>query len=428
MCLWCERYRHIRTSEYSRGIVVMINRSFFAMWLSSLSSILGGRLKELVIPLLVLGMTSSPLVTSFVVLSQQLGVILFAMPVGTWMEQRNKWRIAVITKGLTALCMFVLSFTWFQGMMNSVFIAFVLFLLGILGLMTNTAFNVMIPAVAGRKNLVDAHTNLEGADAVSTLIGPVLAGMLFHFIGAGLTLVVCGAFSLLSMLFMYAVKYEDNACIRTEKKKSFSKRVVEGFTYLFVNKYQSICTIGMCVLSFMTVFITLTVTIHAKVTLNLSVELVGVLMSCAGVGNIIGVYLLKRFKNPNWVPFLSMLLFVSAFGILLIVISDVFWIACLGMLVFDGALSMAFVIHAAVHQGITPDEILSRMKSATYVLGGLCGIFGTFLSGVLSQYVSSAIALGVGMCVLAICGIYIAMYQKDSVKMEDIEPIRPVAR
>jgi MFS family permease len=405
----------------------MINRNFFAMWLSSLSSILSGRLKELVIPLLVLGMTSSPLAAGLVALSQQLGVILFSIPVGTWMETRNKWKVAVVTKGLTAFCMFVLSFASFQGAVNSLFIAFVLFILGILGLMTNTAFNVMIPAVAGRKNLVDAHTNLEGADAISTLVGPILAGMLFGQIGAGSTLVVCGVLSLLSMLFIYVMKYEEKVQTHqdtlTEKRKSFSSKVGEGFTYLFANKYQSICAICVCVLSFTTVFISLTVVIHANVTLHLSSELIGVLLSCAGVGNIIGVFMLKGFKNPNWIPFLSMLLFISAFGILLMVLFDVFWIVCLGMLVFDGALSMAFVIHAAVHQGITPDEVLSRMKSATYVLGGLCGMLGSFLSGMLSQYTSSTIALSVGMCVLVLAGLYIVMHKKDSVKMDKIEPI-----
>lgn len=53
-----------------------INRSFFSMWLFQLSSILSGRLRELVIPLLVLEMTHSPLTTGLVALSQQIGVIV----------------------------------------------------------------------------------------------------------------------------------------------------------------------------------------------------------------------------------------------------------------------------------------------------------------------------------------------------------------
>ncbi|GGE54829.1 MFS transporter [Priestia taiwanensis] len=402
----------------------MINRSFVAMWLSSLSAILSGRLKELVIPLLVLGMTSSPLAAGLVVLSQQLGVILFSMPLGTWMEERNKWRVAVVTKGLTALCMFVLSFGVFQEALSSLSIAFLLFVLGILGLMTNTAFHVMIPAVAGRKNLVDAHTNLEGADAISTFVGPMLAGMLLVYIGDASTLFVCGVLALLSMVFMYGMKYEEKRSDRrTETKRSFFSRVREGFAYLFINKYQSICTVCVCVLSFITVFVSLTIVIHAEQTLSLSPQFIGIVLSCAGIGNIIGIFLLKKFNNPSWIPFLSMLLFVSGFGVFLMVVTDMFWLVCVGMLVFDGALSMAFVIHASVHQGITPDEVLARMRSATYVLGGVCGMLGSFLAGVLSQYFSSTVALSVGVGVLLLAGLYVVIYRDDSVVMKEIEPM-----
>lgn len=45
---------------------IYINASFFSMWLSSLSDVLSNRLRDLVIPLLVLSMTHSPLATALV--------------------------------------------------------------------------------------------------------------------------------------------------------------------------------------------------------------------------------------------------------------------------------------------------------------------------------------------------------------------------
>ncbi|MFJ7982208.1 MFS transporter [Lysinibacillus xylanilyticus] len=407
-----------------------INRNFFSMWLSQLSSILSGRLRELVIPLLVLGMTHSPLTAGLVALSQQIGVILFAIPVGTWMEQKNKRIVMVITKFLSTICMFILAFLVFQNYINSLLIAFLLFFMGILGLFSSTAFNVMIPAVAGRKNLINAHTSLEGADAVSTLVGPILAGFLFAKMGASFTLLICSILSVISLIFIYIVRYEeqvntvsDKSLSIKEKMIDFSKRSSEGFKYLFANFSQIISTISICVLGFTTVFIPLTVVIHANNTLNLSPELTGLLLSFAGVGNIIGVVILKWFKNPNWIPFLSILLLVSATGIFLVMITSELWLSCLGMFLFDGALSMAFVIQAAVHQGVTPDEALSRIRSATYVLGGLIAMFASFLSGAIAQYASTTIALGLGIIVLIISAIYIIRYRNHSVKIDKLEPI-----
>lgn len=409
---------------------LFINRNFFSMWLSQLSSILSSRLRELVIPLLVLGMTHSPLIVGLVALSQQLGVILLAMPVGTWMERKNKRTVMIIAHSLTTICLFVLAFFVFQKSINSLYIAFLLFLIGVLGLLSSTAFNVMIPAVAGRQNLIHAHTSIEGADAVSTLIGPILAGFLFAKMGASFTLLLCSILSVVALIFIYTIRYKEQIpkkqsthLTMTDKIKDFFKRSSEGFTYLFANASQLISTIAICVLGFITIFIPLTVMIHANHTLNLSPEHIGLLLSFAGVGNIVGVVILKWLKNPNWIPFLSLLLIISATGILLVFITTNFWLSCAGMFVFDGALSMAFVLQAAVHQGVTPDEALSRIRSATYVLGGLIAMFASFLSGAITQFASTTIALGFGILLLMFTALYMMRYRKHSMQIDKLQPI-----
>jgi predicted MFS family arabinose efflux permease len=384
----------------------------------------------LVIPLLVLGMTKSPLAAGLVALSQQIGVILFSIPIGTWIENKNKFKVITFTKAITILCIFFLSFLVFQDQINGLIIAVVLFLMGILGLISNTAFNVMIPKVAGRNNLINAHTNLEAADAIATLVGPVLGGVLFAKMGASFTLLFSGVLSVLSLVFIYLVKYEEKISVKEStsntvkgKVDDFISKSAEGFRYLFANYTQIISTISICVLGFSTVFIPLLVVIHANTTLNLSAEYIGIILSFAGVGNIIGIILLKYLKNPNWMPLLSLLLLVSALGITIILFTGNFWLICLGMLLFDGALSMAFVVQAAVHQGVTPDEVLSRIRSATYVLSGIFAMLGSFLSGAIPQYTSTSIGFGLGIIMLVSVAIYILKYKIHSVQMSEIKPI-----
>ena len=93
------------------------------------------------------------------------------------------------------------------------------------------------------------------------------------------------------------------------------------------------------------------------------------------------------------------------------------------MFVFDGALSMAFVIQAAVHQGVTPDEALSRIRSATYVLGGLIAMFASFLSGAITQYASTTSALGFAILLLMLAALYIIGYRKHSMQINKLKPI-----
>lgn len=407
----------------------IINKSFSSMWLSNLLSILNGRFRELVIPLLVLGLTSSPLATGLVALSQRVGTIFFAIPIGTWVEKKNKIQVASTCHFIYGLGIFALAYLITLEQTNAILIAFILFLMGIVALISSTAFSTMIPTVAGREKLLEAHTSLEAADAIATLIGPALGGYLLAKTGYSLTLSICAVLSLLSAILILLIRNKEvkvNVANRPsvkDKTTNFFKQSLHGLKYLIANPQQITNTIAISSLGFSTIFIVLTVVFHARLSLNLTEGLIGILLSSAGVGNIIGVLIMKWFKNRDWLVLLSSLLFISAMGIFIIIATNNFIIMCLGMAIFDGALSMAFVVQAAVHQGITPNEFLSRVKSASYVIGGIFTMLGTFLAGAIPEFSSTRIALGVGALVLTISAIYILRYQKYSVKLSNVETI-----
>lgn len=400
------------------------------MWLSNFTSILEGRFRELVIPLLVLGLTNSPLATGLVVLSQQLGAIIFAIPVGTWIEPQKKLKVILISKALISLLLFVLSYLIFLNQANSIIIAFLLLIIGILGLVDRTAFAVMIPKVSGRDKLINAHTSLEGADALSTTIGPVIGGILLTKVGADTTILVSGFLALVSMYIMFNLKIEEDISIEKtkegavkEKGREFLTQSKEGVVYLFNNSSQLVSTLVICSLSFSTVFIGLTVIIHTNSSLGLSPFVTGIIFAFAGIGNLIGVVIIKYFKNTSWMDFLLILLLVSSSGVLLIGFTNNLILICLGMLIFDGALSMAFVVQATVHQGITPDNALSRVRSSSYVIGGLFAMLGSFLAGAIPQLFSTNVAFIVGFCFLIIPALIVTRYKKESTSLTKVVPI-----
>nr|WP_277933976.1 MFS transporter [Priestia koreensis] len=179
---------------------------------------------------------------------------------------------------------------------------------------------------------------------------------------------------------------------------------------------------ALCTLSFSTAFVPLLVIIHAKVTLHLSTDIIGLLLSSAGAGNILGIIVLKWMKNPNWMLLLGVLFLLSGVGVSLLCLAQHSAMICLGMFLFDGALSMGFVIQAAVHQAATPDTLLSRVRSVTYVLGGISGALGTFLAGWISQHYSTAFALWTGVIVLVTVATIMATNLGQSARIKEICP------
>ncbi|WP_080873813.1 MFS transporter [Oceanobacillus timonensis] len=408
---------------------LLINRNFKYMWGSEFLSILNGRFRELVIPLIVLGLTSSPLVTALVALSQQVGTILFAIPIGTWVENKHKVRVAATCHFLYGLSIFTLAFLLATKNVNAVIIAFLLFVMGLLALISRTAFTSMIPGIAGRENLLKAHTNIEAADAIAIVIGPALGGILLAKTGSVLTLIICATLSLLSTMLVAMIrnKADFKKAEREVSKKSkfhtFLERTLEGLQILIANPQQLISTLAMCILGFTTVYITLTTIFYAQITMELSEERIGILLSSAGVGNIAGILLINKCKNKNWVTLICILMIISGIGILMMTVANAFIMMCLGMAIFDCTLSMAFIVQGAVHQGITPDEFLTRVRSSTYVIGGLITMAGTFLAGAIPELFTGKMALIIGTLILLIPAFIILRFGKYGVKLSKIEPI-----
>lgn len=62
------------------------------------------------------------------------------------------------------------------------------------------SMSTLLSGIAGRHRLVETHNYMEAADAVSTLVGPLLAGFVLTAIGAAATLGIDALSFLLSFI------------------------------------------------------------------------------------------------------------------------------------------------------------------------------------------------------------------------------------
>ncbi|WP_017796400.1 MFS transporter [Oceanobacillus kimchii] len=302
----------------------LINTDFAKLWLHSISNILSNRFRELILPIIVLGLSGSPLLTSFVLLSQRISSILFSIPLGTWVEKRNLVLISTICNLIYAMLLFLLACLITIEDSSLGIIGIILFLMGFVELMLRITLAAMVPKIVSRDRLLSANNLLEAADAIVTFIGPALGGVILATYGPSITLVICGILILFCMIIISLVKYRNEninqkvIMNRKEKLKNFINEAREGVDYLYANDSQIVSTISAVVLGFTTVFIELTIIIHAKTALHFTETSIGILLSCAGIGNIIGVLIMPRFKRINWLYLLSSLLMISSLGILLL--------------------------------------------------------------------------------------------------------------
>jgi MFS family permease len=373
-------------------------RDFRLLWIGQLATIFGNRFSELALPWIVLQHSGSPWQAGLVAICSQIAPLLLAIPSGVWIEKKNKLSIAFWAEAVRMFAMGSLAIVAFLGYLNPWTIAVVLFLMGLAGLFFRISIHSIIPSIVGRKRLLEAHNNIEGADALGTTLGPTLAGLMFAALGAAWTLTVETFAFFISLVCIQLVKFKEKIVITNASvDKSRLGEAIVGLKYLVGHSAQRMLTMNSIVLIFSTYAVELLAIIHAKQVLQLNIGQTGILFSAAGIGNILGVFLISKIKNAPWNLLFSSVLFVSGTGVLLLTLADSFYWALVGMFLFDGALSMGFVLNGSARQAITPDRLLARISGAGILLGGMMGIGGKLYAGGVAEANSSTLAL-------AICG------------------------
>ncbi|MCF6137765.1 MFS transporter [Pseudalkalibacillus berkeleyi] len=372
-------------------------RNFLILWLGQLVSILGGRFSDLVIPWVVLQVTDSPMKAAVVAISTQIAPLLFSIPAGVWIENRPKKRIAIAAELIRTTTMTLLVVVILFDHFNILVICSILFVTSIAGLFFRISLNSLLPGITGRKRLVEAHNYLEAADAVSTLIGPILAGFLLSAIGVAATLGIDAFTFLLSFFSICLLKIGEKSFSRSKEhridKKQSLREGLDGVKLLFSSKIQRFISFNHSVLNFSTHAVTLLVVITANQELGLSAIQTGILLSGAGIGNLIAIFVMAHLKDVHWNKLYGSIMLCSGIGVLLIAISSNIWGAFVGMLLFDGALSMAFVVNGAARQTVTTDHFLARISSGGILLTGIVVILANGYAGLISEWFNPFLGL-----------------------------------
>ncbi|MBB6454117.1 MFS family permease [Salirhabdus euzebyi] len=407
--------------------MLLKQKNFLLLWIGQAISIFGTRFSDIAVPWVVLQLTDSPFKTALVAISMQIAPLFLSLFAGIWIENRSKKHVAITAEFIRFLSLialvFIIMFDYFQLWI----VLLIFFVFGAAGLFFRISFQSMLPSIVGREKLLSAHNYMEGADAVGTLLGPALAGLIFTLFGAAWTISIDAFTYLLSALTLcfIALTYTER---RKEKKRKVHlnkqwKEIKAGISILFQHHIQRYVTVQHAILNFLTNAVTLLVIINAKEELGLSVTETGLLFSAAGLGNIIGVFLMPVVSRFTWRTINIGLAAFSGTGILLLVMADGFVLSAIGMFLFDGALSMAFVVNGSARQAVTPDNYLARVSSGGLMISGSVTLLGAFFAGTVAEFLHVQVALFSCAVLLGISIIYSLRTKGLKVMLSKLTPL-----
>lgn len=316
---------------------------------------------------------------------------IFSIPTGMLMGRIGRRNTVAVSLGITIVAMLLPLFLYdFAG----VLLAFAL--LGIGNTILQVSLNPMVASVVVPGKVTSVLTLGQFLKAVSSFLGPLIAGAAASFWGNWKWIfAVYAVTTLLSLAWLLTGVHE-------EKKKSAQASTFATVCSLFKDRYIVMLFIGILLIVGIDVGLNTTIPKLLMEKTGMSVSEAGLgsslYFSARTIGSFVGAFLLAKITSDRFMQY-SMMLALVGF-ILLLLVNSLLWISVLVVIVGLACSNVFSIIfsYALQHLPERDNEI-----SALMIMGVSGGALVTPLMGILSD----AFGQVAGLSLLLFCLLYL---------------------
>lgn len=366
---------------------------FRLYWFSAVATTIAVQIVAVAVAWQIYDLTREPIYLGYVGLVQFLPSFALVLVTGWAADKFSRRGIVFITTLVEVACAIALVMLVRQGEDAVALIFVVLFVLGIARAFQNPAKQSLVPNLVPREALANALSVNISAWQLSTILGPVIGGLLYGLsgqvaYGVGAVLAAIGA-------VLVALVPKPKRLVGADAATSIST-LLAGFKYIWKEKL----ILGAISLDLFAVLLggaTALLPVYARDILDVGPWGLGLLRAAPGVGAIIAAIVLTRVsirRNAGIV----LLSFVAGFGLFTTLFgfsTSVVWsVAFLALL---GACDMvSVVVREVLIQLWTPDEVRGRVSAVNAVFIGASNEIGEFRAGVSAAFIGAKLAVVLG--------------------------------
>jgi MFS family permease len=230
----------------------MKNKNFSIVVIGQIISLFGNAIQRFCMSLYILDLTGSAAIFSAILAISTIPYILFAPIAGLLADTINRKKIMVYLDFISAALMAVYSIIIMSGRDNITIVASVMFILSAIYTLYSPSVTACIPQIVEKEKLASANGIVQQVGYVVNLAGPIIAGLLYGFIGIKMVVILNAISFLISAVLELFLDIPDlevkerlkNPLLESirEMKKSFiylkeKKKIVLGiiFSYALTN-------------------------------------------------------------------------------------------------------------------------------------------------------------------------------------------------
>ena len=425
MRIMIQLYKTYRTSES-----VLMGSSFRWLLASTTSGSLADGIATTAMPLLILGLTTDPVLVALVPAALGLPWLLFSLHAGALVDRMDRRTVLwVVDASRAALAATLVLLVLFHAQSVPTLLA-VAFLEGTATVAFRAASPAMLPSLVDRDDLGRANGHIQTGSVVSGgFVGPALGGLLYPF-AALAPFAAQSASMLVSVLCLRRLPKRPPS--RDEARPTtVGSDIREGLRAVFTDRVLRSLAVATFLLASSTGMLQAVLVLHVVNELGAPQSAYGVLFTVFAAGCLVGTRLMPKVRARFGAR--ACLLLAASLGaasLLTIASAANVYLAGLGMALL-GIGSMVYNIAAVtVRQERTPDALLGRVSSVSNLVG-IGGVpIAALLAGSIAAATSTTCALVVaaGACATGLLWLIIDMGSLENINPSDTQKEVPANR
>jgi len=379
------------------------NHNYMVLWSGQLVSVVGSRISEISLPLLILALTHSPAQVGAVSALFGIPYLVFALPAGALVDRRNRKRIMVVCEVVNGISTATIPLALWTGHLSMPLLYIVALITGTAFVFFNVAEIAALPNVVTADQLSAAVGQNQATFSAGGVIGPALAGLLFQ-LARPLPFLVDALSYAVSALSLWAIRVPF-AAERPAIQRSLWGDVWKGMRWLFGHPTIRRLTLLTACSNLLTGGFTLFIILLAR-RQGASPAAIGAIFAAASTAAVAGSALAPRLLERIPVGRIAIwyFWFTAALTPLYLVAPNALAIALIyGAAFLAGPSYNIAVVTYRLHS--VPDDLQGRVNSSARVLALGANPIGAAMAGVVLQasgVTAMVWVLAVGMALLAL--------------------------
>ncbi len=370
------------------------HRNFQLFMAGQLVSLIGTWMQTTAQLWLVYDLTHSPALLGIFGFANQIPMLVLASVGGYVGDRYSRHRGVIATQTISMVLAFILAGLTLSHHIREWSLIAITFLVGIVNAFDVPIRQAFFVEMVGKEDLPNAIALNSSIFNGARVVGPAIAGFAIAWIGAGWCFFLNGLSFFAVILALMAMRIQPQE--RKPSTESPLQSLLQGFRFAMKDRPIRSALLLLSLLSLLGLQYSVFMPIFANDILHAGARGLGLLMSAAGVGAVLGaLQFAARTTYKGLAKWIAAMSIVCACGLIVFSQSHVFWLSAAVLFVVGFAATSQMAATNTTVQNRVPDELRGRVMAvyATMFMG--VQPLGALLAGGIAKRIGAPFTLAI---------------------------------